>query len=81
MKFKLRGYHFDTMEEIQGHRWLNEWYFQRVLQMWQERWEWCITAECDYSDGNCGQIQIQVHFLLVIVSELSDHTLYLYVFG
>lgn len=45
MKLKLRGRHFEAVEEIEG---------ELQVEQRPEHWEWCIT---DYFEGNVDQIK------------------------
>lgn len=57
MKLKLKGRHFDTVEDIQreSRKILNsipESDFEKAFQKWQKRWDKCIAAEGNYFEGD-----------------------------
>jgi hypothetical protein len=60
LKIKLKGHHFDTVEVIEADlqavlNTLTEHDFQDVFKKCQKCWEWCISMEGDYLEGDGGQ--------------------------
>jgi hypothetical protein len=60
LKIKLKGCHFDTIQEIEAESQaalnvLTEHDFQNVFKKWQRHWERCTRAEGDYIKGDGGQ--------------------------
>jgi len=56
LKTTLKGYHFQTIEEIQENairelRAIIESSFQEAFQQWKKHWERCITSRGDYVEG------------------------------
>jgi hypothetical protein len=59
MKLKLKGYQFDTIEEIQteSQRVLDtvtEKDFQEAFQKWRRWWDRCVHVEGNYFEGDGG---------------------------
>jgi predicted SprT family Zn-dependent metalloprotease len=60
MKLKLKGCHFDTIEEIQSKSQtvldtLTEKYFQEAFQRWMRWWNRCVHAGGNYFEGDGGR--------------------------
>jgi hypothetical protein len=60
LKINLKDRHFDTIEVIEAKyqavlNTLTEHDFQDSFKKRQKRGEWCIRAERDYFEGDCGQ--------------------------
>jgi transposase len=56
MKFRLKGRHFDTIEEIQAESQevLTLEDFQGCMGSWKKRWDRCIHAQGDCFEGDGG---------------------------
>jgi hypothetical protein len=57
MKVKLKGRHFESIEEIQAEsqdvmKMLMQNDFQQCFRSWKSRWDRCINAEGDYFEGD-----------------------------
>ena len=60
MKLKLKGWHFDSSEEIQTEsedmiKSLMRNDFQQCFRSWKSHWDRCINAEGNYFEGNGGK--------------------------
>jgi hypothetical protein len=60
MKFKLKGRHYDSTEQIQIKlqnvmKKLTQNDFQKCFLSWKSHWNRCISAEGDYFKGNGGE--------------------------
>jgi len=60
MKFKLKGFRFDTTEEIQAESQrvfdtLIEKDFQKAFQTWRRRWDRCLHEGGNYFEGDGGR--------------------------
>jgi hypothetical protein len=57
LKLKLKGYQFDTNEEIQAELQtvldtLTEKDFQEAFQKWRSQWDWCLHVGGNYFAGD-----------------------------
>jgi hypothetical protein len=77
MKFRLKGHHFDTIEEIhtQTQNVIDTLTFENFLgcmKSWETRWDRCTHAQRDYFEGENGKLKVTVRnfFLMVKFPEL-----------
>jgi hypothetical protein len=64
MKLKLKGWHFDSSEEIQTElqdmmKSLTQNDFQQCFQSWKSHWDRFINAEGNYFEGDGGKYNFQ----------------------